>query len=101
IGYEDPLRGQGVYYTRSGQFPPHHQEENEINQEYRQQQEYNDSQINSADDLSKQQANNNTIPPRISLSCENEQRSTKDYLQLWKWAYREACKQAGITVEKI
>uniref|UniRef100_A0A915LJF0 C2 domain-containing protein n=1 Tax=Meloidogyne javanica TaxID=6303 RepID=A0A915LJF0_MELJA len=96
IGYEDPLRGQGVYYTRSGQFPPHHQEENEINQEYRQQQEYNDSQINSADDLSKQQINN-TIPPRISLSCENEQRPTKDYLQLWKWAYREACKQAGIT----
>ncbi|CAK5062671.1 unnamed protein product [Meloidogyne enterolobii] len=101
IGYEDPLRGQGVYYTRSGQFPPHHQEEeNEINREYRQQQEYNDYQINSTDDLSKQQANN-TIPPRISLSCENEQRPTKDYLQLWKWAYREACKQAGITVAKI
>ena len=50
--------------------------------------------------MSKQQINN-TIPPRISLSCENEQRPTKDYLQLWKWAYREACKQAGITVGKI
>ncbi|KAI1721640.1 c2 domain-containing protein [Ditylenchus destructor] len=41
--------------------------------------------------------------PSINIQQSGEQRehAKKDYKTLWKWAYREACKQAGIQVSFV
>jgi len=107
------LRGEGGFYTQGGLFihddfdvgiaggggraieEVAEEEEDEVQ---------NEEEYEIGDEIGQQR---NQQQRRISLAAtkvgEQEKplgdgEGHKNYKQLWKWAYREACKQAGISV---